>query len=61
MAKMLLDNAGIKYIQIDATEQAELSKKLNVTKAPTLFVRIDDKIMKLENVSDIKRFIEKRI
>ena len=38
MAKMLLSKAGIEVEVIDAQENAELTKKYNVTKAPTMFV-----------------------
>ena len=58
MAKMLLDKAGIKYNYIIASENAELAKSLEVTKAPTLFAKVGGKTVKLENVSDIKKYIE---
>ena len=47
---------------IDAQESADLTKKYNVTKAPTMFVT--DKAgntIKLENISDIKKYIEGNI
>ena len=59
MAKMLLSKAGIEVEIIDAQESADLTKKYNVTKAPTMFVT--DKAgntIKLENISDIKKYIE---
>ena len=55
---MLLDKAGIKYNYIIASENAELAKSLEVTKAPTLFAKVGGKTVKLENVSDIKKYIE---
>lgn len=58
MAKMLLEKAGIKYNYVIASENAELAKSLEVTKAPTLFAKVDGKNVKLENVSDIKKYIE---
>ncbi len=62
MAKMLLSKAGIEVEIIDAQESADLTKKYNVTKAPTMFVT--DKsgnTIKLENISDIKKYIEGNI
>ena len=59
MAKMLLSKAGIEVEVIDATENGDLTKKYGVTKAPTMFVT--DKTgntIKLENISDIKKYIE---
>ncbi len=58
MAKMLLDKAGYKYSIIDAEEDKDLTNKLHVSKAPTLIVPVKDNVLKLENVSDIKKFIE---
>ena len=54
MAKMLLAQAGIEVEIVDAAEQAQRAKELGVTKAPTLFINN----LVLENVSDIKKFIE---
>ncbi len=61
MAKMLLDKAGIKYEVIDAVSNAEMTQKLGVNKAPTMFVNVNGKSEKLTNVSDIKRYIENSI
>ena len=58
MAKMLLGKAGIEYDMIDAQDNPELAKKYGVVKAPTMFVNVNGKQLKLENVSDIKKFIE---
>ena len=58
MAKMLLDKANIKYQVIDAEENVELTKKFNVTKAPTLLVPNENGIEVFENASNIKGFIE---
>ena len=58
MAKMLLDKANIKYQVIDAEENVELTKKYNVTKAPTLLVPNENGIEVFENASNIKGFIE---
>ena len=58
MAKMLLAKAGIEVEVYDATENTELAKKYGVTKAPTMFVQQKGETLKLENVSDIKKYIE---
>ncbi|MBE7075936.1 MAG: ribonucleoside triphosphate reductase [Clostridiales bacterium] len=58
MAKMLLDKANIPFEVVDATAEIELAKKYGVIKAPTLLINIDGKQLKLENVSDIKKFVE---
>ena len=58
MAKMLLAKAGIEYDMIDAQDNPELAKKYGVVKAPTMFVNSYGKQLKLENVSDIKKYIE---
>jgi len=56
MALRLLEGANISVKVIDATENADLAKQYSVKKAPTLF--INDIV--LENVSDIKKFIEEQ-
>lgn len=58
MAKIMLDKAGIKYLTVDAEEQAEKTKKYGVKKAPTLLVASHGKQTKYENASNIKRFVE---
>jgi len=58
MAKMILDKAGVEYEVVDATKEVELSKKFGVLKAPTMFVNEKGKQLRLDNVSDIKKFVE---
>ena len=59
MAKMLLSKAGIEVEVIDAQESSDLTKKYNVTKAPTMFVTDKNgNTIKLENISEIKKYIE---
>ena len=56
---MLLDKAGIKYKQIDAYENKELTNEFKVKKAPTMFVpNKNDSYDVFDNVSDIKKYIE---
>ena len=59
MAKMLLDKAGISYDVIDAEENVSLTRKFNVSKAPTLIVPNGDNVDVYENASNIKGFIER--
>lgn len=58
MAKRLLEDGGIEVKIIDATENPELAKQYGVTKAPTMFVNKDGKKLVLNNVSDIKKYVE---
>ena len=58
MVKMLLEKAKIDYVAIDAEEEKELTNKLNVKKAPTLFVPAEEATYVFDNASDIKRYIE---
>lgn len=58
MAKLLLDKAGINYTVVDAEENADLTVKCGVKKAPTLLVPTDGGFISLENVSNIKKYIE---
>ena len=60
MAKMLLEKAGIEVQILDASENKELAKELGVMKAPTMFVSENGKQIKLDNVSDIKKYIESK-
>ena len=58
MAEKLLDKAKVDYKFIDAEENVELTKTLNITQAPTLVVVKDNKVELVENVSNIRRYIE---
>ncbi len=58
MAKMLLEKAGVNYKWVDAEENAELTTKLGVKKAPTLLVPHDNHFDAFENASNIKGYIE---
>ena len=57
MAASLLDKAGIKYEKIDAEEEKDLSKELGIKQAPTLVVTDKDEVIKIVNVSNIKKYI----
>ena len=58
MAKMLLDKANFKYKLVDAMENKELAVQFQIKKAPTLFIPTKDGYEALDNVSDIKKYIE---
>ena len=57
MAKSILDADKFKYELIDAEEQAELSKKYDVHQAPTLVIIDCGNIAKINNVSNIKKYV----
>ena len=58
MAKSILDKAGIAYTQVDAMSNKELTGKFGIKKAPTLIVSDGTTVVKYENASEIKRFVE---
>ena len=61
MAKMLLNKAGAKYNVIYAEDNAEMAKKFNITKAPTLLVPHGNSYDVYENASLIKGFVEENL
>ena len=58
MAKTFLDRAGLIYETVIADEAVDLTRKYGVRQAPTLVVVTGDKIDKVVNVSNIRRFID---
>ena len=58
MAKKFLEKAGMTYEFVDAEEMPDLTKKFGIKKAPTLVVQTGEKSSLIENVSNIKKFIE---
>ena len=58
MAKMLLDNSGLKYHNLDAVENRELTEAYGIKQAPTLLVPDGDSYKVYENASLIKGYIE---
>ena len=58
MAKMILDQKGIKYKIIDANENQELCIKLGIKGAPTLLVPTNGHYVAYSNASEIKGFAE---
>ena len=58
MAKKLLEGADIKYKYVDAEKDVELTKGYGVKQAPTLVVVKDGEATLINNLSNIKKFIE---
>ncbi len=58
MAKKLLQDGGVQVKIVDAVDEPEVAKKYGVTKAPTMLVNIDGKQVSLNNVSEIKKYVE---
>ena len=58
MAKTFLSQANVEYHEVLATDNVELVKLLNITAAPTLVVVENGNTEVVENVSNIRRFIE---
>ncbi|MDD4706289.1 MAG: ribonucleoside triphosphate reductase [Bacilli bacterium] len=56
----LLDKENIKYKYIDAEEKVELTKEFNVKKAPTLIIIKNCEVEHINNISDIKKYIENK-
>ncbi len=57
MAISLLEKANIKFKKVDAMKDIELTKFYGVKQAPTLVVIKDGKTEKINNVSNIKKYI----
>lgn len=58
MAKELLKKAKIDYEWVNAEENPEVTMKTGVKSAPTLVSFKDNEIEKIENLSNIKKYIE---
>ena len=58
MAKTFLAQASVEYHEVLATDNVDLVKSLNITAAPTLVVVENGNTEVVENVSNIRRFIE---
>ena len=58
MAKNFLAQANVQFKEVLATDNPELTKSLNVTQAPTLVVVREGQVSLIENVSNIRKFIE---
>ena len=58
MAKTFLSQANIEFEEIIANDNIELTKQLGITQAPTLVVVKDGDVQKIENVSNIRAYID---
>ena len=58
MAKTFLAQARIEYKEVSANENVDLTKTLGVQSAPTLVEVKDGKIELIENVSNIRKYID---
>ncbi|MBQ8414606.1 MAG: ribonucleoside triphosphate reductase, partial [Clostridia bacterium] len=59
MAKMFLDQAGIRYETLLAEENGELAKAYGIKEAPTLVVIKGDRAELISNPSNIKGYVDK--
>ena len=59
MAKMFLDQAGIRYETLLAEENSELAKAYGIKEAPTLVVIKGDSAELISNPSNIKGYVDK--
>jgi metallophosphoesterase superfamily enzyme len=53
-----LEKANLPYEFIDAEEMTDMTKEYGIKKAPTLVVVNGDKKENIENVSNIKKYLE---
>ncbi len=58
MAKIMLDKAGVPYENVDANENADMTREFGVMSAPTLAVVRGDDVTLIQNASNIKAFTE---
>jgi len=57
VAKPMLDKAGVQYEVIDAEEQADLSRSLDIRQAPTLVTMHGEDAHKYAGVQQIRAYI----
>ena len=57
---MILAKKGIAYEEVNAEENVELTRSYGITTAPTLVVMDGTTATTIENVSNIKKFIESK-
>ena len=57
MAISLLEGAKVNFEKIDAEENIELTKELEVKQAPTLVIINNDEVTKIVNLSNIKKYV----
>ena len=52
------DKAGVKYSVVDAEQDAAMTRKYGVKKAPSLLVPNGDGFKTYDNASEIRKYIE---
>ena len=57
-SKLMLDKAGVKYSVVDAEQDAAMTRKYGVKKAPSLLVPNGDGFKTYDNASEIRKYIE---
>ena len=57
MAENLLNKQGVIYEKIDANKNKEFCEEYDIKQAPTLVVFDKNKVKKITNVSNIKKYI----
>ena len=58
MAEIMLNKAHMDFEEVNAMEQADLSKKFDVKLTPTLIVANGDSYSVYENASNVRKYIE---
>ncbi len=58
MAELVLKKAGVDFEEVNAVQNAELTKKLNVKLTPTLVVASENGYEVYENASNVKKYVE---
>ena len=54
----MLNKANMEFEEINAIEQADLSKKFDIKLTPTLIVADGDSYSVYENASNVRKYIE---
>lgn len=58
MAEVMLNKAHLEFEEVNAMEQAELSRKFDIKLTPTLIVSNGDSYTVYENASNVRKYIE---
>ncbi|MDY5730397.1 MAG: ribonucleoside triphosphate reductase [Eubacteriales bacterium] len=61
LVKGFLEKSGLQYQSIDANENADLAMQYQIRKVPTLLVLGKNNVLKLDDLSEIKSYANKRI
>ena len=58
MAEKFLNDAGFTFTKVYADKEPEVAKKYNIKGAPVLVIDNGESFDKIENVSNIRKFVE---